>query len=385
MASFMVLQNYCLKSIKSIGLGLVVGVGAIAPIAPVLAQSMQQVTQAVPASPAGLPMGNPLPLQTVEAAQSLDLTYRLGTGDVIAIVVFGAEEYSVEGIVLQDGTINLPRVGQVQVQGLTLRETEAAIAARYSVFMRQPMVSISPVNLRPVRVAISGEVKRPGSYTVRRTNENNNFNTTDSRFPTLTEAISQAGGITARANISEVILRRPVGYNQVQTSRYNLWDLLQSGDLGKDIVLQGGDEIVVPTATTLTASEAAALASANFAPESINVYVAGEVERPGQLQVPLNTSLNEVLLNAGGFNRRRANVNTVTLVRLAADGTAQQQQIAVDFSQNVNDTNNPILQERDVIVVDRSGLTTFGDTTSTLLSPFTQILNSIFGFRRIFD
>jgi polysaccharide biosynthesis/export protein len=150
-------------------------------------------------------------------------------------------------------------------------------------------------------------------------------------------------------------------------------------------VLQGGDEIFIPTATATSAQEANDLARANFAPDAINVFVAGEVTRPGLLQVALNTSLNEVLLNAGGFDRRRANINTVDLIRLASDGTAIKQQVTVDFSQAVGSANNPILSDRDVIVVDRSGLAVFGDTTSTLLTPFTQIINSIFGFRRFFE
>lgn len=380
MVDFMSLQNYCYRPS---GLWLAVSLGAIATAtaSPALAQPMQPVTQTVLSASLGQTTG--LPLQS--AADALDATYRLGTGDVIAIEVFGAEEYSTEAIVLQDGAINLPRGGAVLVQGLTLRETEVAIATRYSVFLRQPIVSVSPVNLRPVRIAISGEVNRPGSYTVQQASDTNNPNAFDSRFPTLTEAISQAGGITARANISEVALRRPVGSNQIQTIRYNLWELIQSGDLSKDIVLQGGDEIVIPTATTMTAREANDLASANFAPDSINVFVAGEVTSPGPLQVALNTSLNEVLLNAGGFDRRRANINTVDLIRLAPDGTAVKQQITVDFAQDVGSENNPILSDRDVIVVDRSGMTVFGDTTGTLLNPFTSIINSIFGFRRLFN
>jgi polysaccharide biosynthesis/export protein len=381
----MTLPTYCLRQV---GLWLAVSLGAIAPATISLAQTLPPPAESAPLTPAGSldparPLGMPLP--TVTGSPALDSTYRLGTGDVIAVNVFGAEEYSTQTIVLQDGAINLPRVGAVLVQGLTLRETETAIAARYSVYLRQPIISVSPVNLRPVRIAISGEVKRPGSYTVQQATDNRDNTFFDSRFPTLTEAISQAGGITARANIGEVVLRRLVGNNQVQTSRYNLWELIQSGDLGNDIVVQGGDEIFVPTATVVSAGEAIALGNASFAPDSINVFVAGEVTRPGPLEVALNTSLNEVLLNAGGFDRRRANINTVDLIRLAPDGTAIKQQITVDFAQDVGSANNPILTDRDVIVVDRSGAAVFGDTTNTLLSPFTQIINSIFGFRNLFE
>ncbi|PSN11691.1 hypothetical protein C7293_23320 [filamentous cyanobacterium CCT1] len=372
---------------------------AIATSIPVYAQSMQESIPLQPplAPPSSGSMASPdsaQPLQSMPL-QSMDATlptafgggsaYRVGVGDVIRLSVFGTEEYGGEFIILQDGTINLPRVGSVFVQGLTFSETERAVASVYARFIRQPIVTLSPVTLRPVRVAISGEVRRPGAYTVQRpqaeVRSNNSF---DARFPTLTEAIAQAGGITADANISEVLLRRSVGYNQKQVSTYNLWDLIQSGDLSKDIVLQGGDEIFIPTAVALTPQQASDLADANFAPDTISVFVAGEVDNPGQIQVPLNTSLNEVLLNAGGFNNR-ANNRNVDLIRLAADGTADKQQIAVDFTQNVSSANNPILRDRDVIVVDRSGLAVFGDTTNTLLSPFTSIINSIFGFRRLFE
>ncbi len=351
------------------------------------------LSQPRPASPGAGSMASPgssLPLRSV--GNTLPTTfsgasaYRVGVGDVIRLTIFGTEEYGGEFIILQDGTINLPRVGPVFVQGLTFSETETAVGAAVSRFIRQPIVTLSPVTLRPVRVAISGEVRRPGAYTVQRPQDdvrsNNSF---DARFPTLTEAIAQAGGITADADIGEVMLRRVVGPNQKQVSTYNLWDLIQSGDLSRDVLLQGGDEIFIPTAVAITPQQASDLADANFAPDTISIFVAGEVNSPGRLQVPLNTSLNEVLLNAGGFNPRRANINTVDLVRLAPDGTAQKQQIAVDFTRNVNDANNPILRDRDVIIVDRSGLAVFGDTTNTLLSPFTSIINSIFGFRRLFE
>ncbi len=376
----MILRNSCFRPI---GLWLVVSLGAIAPTAPSLAQPLQPATPPGSATSPGLGTSSPLPFQTADDVPKLDSAYRLGMGDVINIRVFGAEEYSTQAVVLQDGTLTLPRGGQVLVQGLTLPEAEAAIANRYREFLRQPIVSVIPANLRPVRVAISGEVKRPGSYTVAAAT-NNNDNYFDDRFPTLTDAISQAGGITSRANIGEVVIRRPVGGGEIQTTRYDLWELIQSGDLGNDIVLQGGDEVFVPTATALTPGEATALASANFAPNSINVYVAGEVERPGQIQVPLNTPLNEVLLNAGGFNPR-ANRGTVALVRLNPDGTVLERQITVDLAQSINDEQNPTLQDRDILVIGRTGLARVGDATDILLSPITRVLNSILGIQALFD
>ncbi|MEO1067534.1 MAG: SLBB domain-containing protein [Cyanobacteria bacterium J06638_6] len=377
----MALKNYGLGKI-----GLALSLAAISTASPALGQSMRQLTEpsSTSAPTRAIDGDRSMPLQSTTTAE-LNSAYRLGIGDVIDVKLFGIEGYGGQFIVLQDGTVNLPQIGQVFIAGSTFAEAESTLTAYFSRFIQQPRVTVAPVTLRPVRVAISGEVRRPGSYTVQRPQEdvrsNNSF---DARFPTLTEAIAQAGGITADADISEVMLRRTTGYNEKQTSTYDLWELIQSGDLTKDVILQGGDEIFIPTAVALTAQQASDLADANFAPDTISVYVAGEVDNPGQIQVPLNTSLNEVLLNAGGFNNR-ANSQTVDLIRLDANGTAQKLQIAVDFTENVSDANNPVLRDRDVIVVDRSGLAVFGDTTNTLLSPFTNIINSIFGFRRLFN
>jgi len=362
------------------------------------AQTMQNITRPQPSSsdapnlvPGSMPSPNAtLPFQTVESQNrsgtaAAPATYRIGIGDIVRLTVFGAEDFGGEYVVLQDGTINLPRVGQVFVLGSTMPEAERTISAHYSRFLRQPMITLAPVRLQPVRVAVSGAVRRPGAYTVQQSQANDDVNSAfDSRFPTLTEAIAQAGGVTAKANIREVILRRTVSSNQKQATTYNLWELIRSGDLSKDVILQSGDEIFIPVAEALTPQEASDLAAANFAPDTVNIYVTGEVEEPGQIQVPLNTSLNEVLLNAGGFNQR-ANRGRVTLVRLAPDGTALQQEIHVDFTQDINESNNPILQDRDVVVVERSGIARFGDNTNIILNPFTQILNSIFGFRNLFD
>ncbi|MBD2260566.1 SLBB domain-containing protein [Pseudanabaena sp. FACHB-2040] len=312
------------------------------------------------------------------SSYSVNVDYRLGPGDVINISVFGAEEYSGQVIVLQDGAINLPRIDRVMVEGLTFQGASAAIATAYAPYIRRPLITVTPVRLRPIRVAISGQVNRPGTYTIESTNDNQILT-----FPSLTQAISQAGGITARANLKDVEIRRSVGAGQKQVATINLWDLVRSGDLAQDIVLQGGDEVYIPIAQTLSPAEATELATASFAPDSIQIYVAGEVDRPGLVEVPLNTPLNQALLVAGGFTNR-ANQRSVSLVRLNPDGSVAQRDVPVDFNQGINDEGNPILMNQDVVVVGRSGVAAFGETTSILLSPFTQILNAIFGFRRIF-
>ncbi|WP_204140548.1 SLBB domain-containing protein [Halomicronema sp. CCY15110] len=308
--------------------------------------------------------------------------YRLGPGDLLDIQILAAEEYSGEVIVTQDGSINLPQAGRVIVEGLTIQQAIAVVAARYAEFIRQPIVNIQPIRFRPVRIGIAGEVKRPGSYIVSSLDNFNESNVQDSRFPTLTQIISQAGGITADANLRAVEIRRNLGRDQATVISVDLWDLVVTGNLDQDPILLSDDEVLIPTATALSPEELALLSTASFAPDTIQVYVSGEVEEPGVLDVPLNTPLNQALLAAGGFNPR-ANRSYVELLRVNPNGTVVQQNVDIDFSANIAAANNPILKDQDVIVVNRSGLAQTGDITDILLSPITRVLNTILGVNRL--
>ena len=92
--------------------------------------------------------------------------YRLAPGDRLVTSVFKIEGYEAEVQVLSDGTINLPRLGTVVVWGLTLEEARQRITDGYSRFLRRPLVYLDLVEQRPVRVTVTGEVLRPGIFTL---------------------------------------------------------------------------------------------------------------------------------------------------------------------------------------------------------------------------
>ena len=160
----------------------------------------------------------------------------------------------------------------------------------------------------------------------------------------------------------------------------NLWDLVESGNLRQDVLLRDGDQIFVPTAQVMDNSEVIALANTTFAPTTITVNVVGEVKAPGTLSVSPDTLLNQAILTAGGFNDSRARTNRVELIRLNPNGTVSQQSVKVDLAQDVNDEQNPILQEGDTIIVGRSALASTSDTVGLLFSPLTRLFLGIFGF-----
>ncbi|GAB4303194.1 MAG: hypothetical protein Fur0025_44370 [Oscillatoriaceae cyanobacterium] len=251
---------------------------------------------------------------------------------------------------------------------------------------------------RPLNIAVVGEVNRPGTYTVAGadvtatlTEENltaPNTQGTITGLPTVTRAIKIAGGITAEADIREIQVRRQTKSGTVQTITVNLWELLETGDLSRDIILQQGDTISVPTATTIDLAEAPQLATASFSPNSISINVVGQVVRPGLVQLPPNSSLNQALLAVGGFDESRAEKKEVELIRLNPNGTVFRQVVPVDFAQGLDEETNPTLRHNDVIVVNRSGLTRTRDSlgkVGSAIGAVTSPIFSLFGFIRFFS
>lgn len=224
---------------------------------------------------------------------------------------------------------------------------------------------------RPVNVAVVGEVFRPGPHTVSSNSSGGgtgNGGASGTGLPTVTQAIQTAGGIQPSANLRAVQVYRRNRNGRQQTIDVNLWQLLTNGDITEDIVLQEGDTILIPEAETLIAEEVTAVAAASFSPATIQVNVVGEVERPGAVEVQPNTPLSQGVLAAGGFNNR-ARQQDVELIRLNPNGTATRTSIDVDFAQGIDESQNPLLQNNDIIVVGRSGTAALSDTLDSVVRP----------------
>ncbi|AFY81377.1 SLBB domain-containing protein [Oscillatoria acuminata] len=246
----------------------------------------------------------------------------------------------------------------------------------------------------PLNIAIVGEVNRPGTYTIsgEDVTATGNLETLTAPstgggvvgLPTVTRAIKIAGGITPTADIRRIQVLRQRNNGTQQLIDVNLWELLENGNLNQDVLLQQGDTIVVQTATNVDLAEAPRLATASFSPNRIQVNIVGEIQQPGLVELPPNSSLNQAILVAGGFNNTRAEKDEVELIRLNSNGTVSRQTIPIDFAQGLDEGTNPILQNNDVIVVGRTRLARFGDR----VSPVGQVTNSVFslfGILRFFN
>ncbi len=222
-----------------------------------------------------------------------ETAYTLGPGDRLRVDVFDVTEYSGEYAVLVDGTLNLPIVGTLSVRGLTIQQATQLISSRYARFVRRPIITLSLLGTRPIILAVAGEVNRPGTYTLTPNQALGGGGGTQGavqtgQFPTVTQALTLAGGITQAAEVCQVqIRRRATASNAARVYTINLWNLLQ-GNLNQDVTLRDGDTIFIPAVTAINPAETRQLADTSFASRDIrpiNVTVVGEVGRPGPYSV----------------------------------------------------------------------------------------------------
>jgi polysaccharide biosynthesis/export protein len=285
----------------------------------------------------------------------------------------------------------LIRTGQTN-QDITLRDGDRIVVNRATSINLADVRNLSAASFsadisRPRTVAIIGEVNRPGSYLVTSgTTESNAPGQTGGAgvagLPTISKAIQQAGGITPQADLRNVTIRRLTRTGDPQSLTVNLMQLLQ-GDIDQDQILQDGDTIFIATGTEINRAEATQLATTTLSPSRIQVGVVGEVKRPGPVDIIPNSSLNQALLAAGGFNDARASRGAVDLVRLNPDGSVTKRVVKIDLASGINEQTNPILRNNDVIIVSRNGPTKTGDSVGAIFNPIGSVLGifrALFGF-----
>ena len=109
-------------------------------------------------------------------------------------------------IISQEGTIDIPNVGEVFVLNQTLEEAEETISLKAQEFLINPFVIVKLANLQ---FTILGEVNKPGNYPVYK------------EGITIYDAIAMAGGINDYADLEKVKIIRSTN-NKKQVYDINL-------------------------------------------------------------------------------------------------------------------------------------------------------------------
>lgn len=288
--------------------------------------------------------------------------YTLGGGDNVRIDVFDLPQLSGQYQIPAGGTIQLPLIGSILIQGLSLEEAAAAISRAYAPILKNPQVTVGLLATRPLNIWIAGEVNRPGSYAVALNSGAGNAPSV--QFPTIVQVLEKAQGVTQMGDLRQIQLRRRLG-GQEKTFKFNLMEYLQTGIVPTEMTLRDGDSIFVPTITQVDLVQARRLGTTTFsAPidQARNVAVVGEVFRPGNYvilggntgpdsgaRIGLPTVTRAIQL-AGGI-KPIADIRQVQIRRLSKTGEQKFTVNLWQLLQNGDITQDTILQEGDTILV----------------------------------
>ena len=333
-----------------------------------------------PSRPAATAYPKPRPV-SVSSFPEASYRYRLGPGDKLVMSVFKIEGYEASVQVLSDGTINLPRLGTMDVWGLTMDDARQRITDGYSQILRRPIVYLDLVEQRPVRVTVTGHVGRPGVFTLP-VNSQGSLSSdgelgSGGGWPTMVDVIQRAGGVSAMGDLSRLELLRPAHQRGASSKRYvfDYLSVLKQGGFAPNPLIYDGDSIRVLKADAPINADLITTASSNFAPSTITVKVLGEVASPGVVEISSNAPLSQAILASGGLNTR-ASESRVELIRMDGEGRTTIKKMAYSPGSELSSANNPPLRSGDVVVVDRNIIAKFSDGMNNALEPLTPIVNA---------
>jgi polysaccharide export outer membrane protein len=233
--------------------------------------------------------------------------YRLGAGDLLKINVYGYPDMSADVRVDEAGSISYAYVGQLAVGGQSARDVESLVAEKLITggFIRSPQVSVLVSDYRSQKVAVMGQVGRPGQYPLRKSSS-------------VIDLLAEAGGVVNGTAADEATLIRTDGSKRA----IDLFRLFE-GDPEQNIGVTAGDTIYVPRASQF--------------------YVYGEVQRPGTYRLERKMTVSQAISAGGGLTPRGTDRRATVKRR---DGEGKETRITVKGSD--------FLQPDDVLVVRES-------------------------------
>jgi len=162
-----------------------------------------------------------LELKTVILILSFAL---LKPGDIIHVKVWRHPDLTDTFYVDSDTTIDFPLIGMLKVDKLDQETLEETLRVKYSHYIQQPHITVTKL----IKVSILGEVRRPGVYYLKHTDQ-------------ILEALATAGGATQRANLKKAKLRRGS-----KIFKINLNEAIEKGKTVTDVGLESGDVLYIP-------------------------------------------------------------------------------------------------------------------------------------------
>ena len=198
------------------------------------------------------------------------VNYVLGPGDEVIIDIWGTNQATIRQTISPDGTINIPDVGVISLNGMTIKQADAYMKRKlgqiYSVDGEDAKseIKLTLGNIRTIQVNMMGEVARPGTYYI-------------SSLSNIYHALHRAGGVSRLGSLREIQLIR----KGKVVATVDIYDFIRDGKMNETI-LEEGDIINVPT-------------------YDIIVDITGNVKRPMSYELKPGETIADLIDYAAGF------------------------------------------------------------------------------------
>ncbi len=325
----------------------------------------------VPTVPVPAPV-TPTPVPPPALNQAAFETYRLGPGDTIAVVVQRFQDLNFQASVDQEGYVTAPLLGRLSLRGLTIEQAQDKVRLSYDRYVVNPVVFLALTTPRPVLVTLSGEIAKPGQYSL--------------PLPRVSSALLTAGGTTALADLRAVRVKRPLADGTVLEQKIDLFTPLREGTALPDLRLQDGDVLVISKLEPGNQQDydRTLVTRSTLVKPQINVRILTYAsDGLGNLTLPNGSTFLDAL-TAARPNPGRSDFRRIALVRFdPIQKKAITREIDARKMLAGDPTQNIALEDNDVIVVGRNLVGKITNTLNTLTQPFRDVLGFFLFFKEL--
>jgi len=233
----------------------------------------------------------------------------LGPGDELIIEIWGETQIRTVHSIDRYGKINIDKIGQVHLTGITLQQAKEKLLSRFEEvysslkgYSPAATLDVSLGKLKSINITLLGEVEFPGIHTVH-------------SFSTIFTGLMQTGGIPLSGSLRNIQLRR----NGKTSDTFDFYSFLLEGNTHNDVRLMDGDILFIPVRYS-------------------TIQIDGEINRKGMYELLPGESLSQLINFAAGL-QPNAMESKIKVYRTRE--TDNSSKISIDNTTYINVNKNP--------------------------------------------
>lgn len=170
---------------------------------------------------------------SVHAAEKFESEeYKIGSGDILFISVWKDDALTKQCVVLPDGKIHFPLIGQIVAEGKTVEELKREMHDKIHQFIPDPILHVEVQQVASLMIYVIGRVNNPGRHMI-----GSNIN--------VLQALAIAGGLNPFAEEDEIkIFRERNGETFIY--HFDYCEVSEGVNIDQNICLERGDVVIVP-------------------------------------------------------------------------------------------------------------------------------------------